>query len=199
VARFHSITLQGTVPAAVVDEVIAFARERRLDTTDHRSTFVPYKWEDSELGDVDLFQLVYPDGFTPGEYEWSKARKQSFKEFLEHLGALTAADLREMTWQAFIGHSADAWQKLWLLKAMHEQGLGFNDFNPAALFLTEVTEKDLFTVRAVNCLRREGIDHLEVLMIFTAAQLGVIRNFGVKAIGEVRQRLSERGLHLKGE
>jgi hypothetical protein len=199
VVRFHSFILQGTVPGAVVDEVIAFARKRGLETVDHRSTFVPYKWDDSELGGVDLIQLVYPDDHESAKYGWLKERRQSFKEFLEQLGALTAADLREMTWQAFIAHSADAWQKLRLLEAMHKQGLGFKDFNPAALFLTEVTEKGLFTVRTMNCLKREGIGHMEVLVIFTAAQLNEIRNLGKKSLDEIRQRLSERGLHLNGE
>jgi len=54
-------------------------------------------------------------------------------------------------------------------------------------------------VRSYNCLKREGVETVGDLMSKSEAELLNIPNFGKKSIEEVRERLIERGLHLRGE
>jgi DNA-directed RNA polymerase subunit alpha len=54
-------------------------------------------------------------------------------------------------------------------------------------------------VRSYNCLKREGVETVGDLMAKTEAELLNIPNFGKKSIEEVRERLAERGLKLRGE
>ena len=54
-------------------------------------------------------------------------------------------------------------------------------------------------VRSYNCLKREGVETVGDLMAKSEAELLNIPNFGKKSIEEVRERLAERGLKLRGE
>ncbi|GAB4243115.1 MAG: DNA-directed RNA polymerase subunit alpha [Thermoleophilia bacterium] len=54
-------------------------------------------------------------------------------------------------------------------------------------------------VRSYNCLKREGIETVGDLIAKSEAELLNIPNFGKKSIEEVRDRLEERGLSLRGE
>jgi len=54
-------------------------------------------------------------------------------------------------------------------------------------------------VRSYNCLKREGIETVGDLMARSEAELLNIPNFGRKSIDEVRERLGERGLKLRGD
>ena len=54
------------------------------------------------------------------------------------------------------------------------------------------------TVRSYNCLKREGIHTVGELVSRSEADLMDIRNFGSKSIEEVKQKLDERGLTLRG-
>lgn len=54
-------------------------------------------------------------------------------------------------------------------------------------------------VRSYNCLKREGIETVGELIARTEAELLNIPNFGKKSIEEVRERLAERNLKLRGE
>lgn len=53
------------------------------------------------------------------------------------------------------------------------------------------------SVRAYNCLKRQGIDTLEQLIDCTEADLMNIRNFGAKSIEEVKGKLADLELALK--
>ena len=53
------------------------------------------------------------------------------------------------------------------------------------------------TMRAYNCLKREGIHTVSELVSRSEQDLLDIRNFGFKSIEEVKQRLQEMGLSLK--
>ncbi len=53
------------------------------------------------------------------------------------------------------------------------------------------------TMRAYNCLKREGIHTVGELVSRSEQDLLDIRNFGFKSIEEVKQRLQEMGLSLK--
>jgi hypothetical protein len=63
---------------------------------------------------------------------------------------------------------------------------------------TRIEDMDL-TVRTFNCLKREGINTLAELADLTESQLINIRNFGLKSVDEVFDKLSERGLAPKAE
>ncbi len=69
---------------------------------------------------------------------------------------------------------------------------------PAPLVDTErpVEQLDL-SVRALNCLKREGVHTLGDLLECTEEDLLDIRNFGQKSVDEVIEKLSEMGLSLK--
>lgn len=54
-------------------------------------------------------------------------------------------------------------------------------------------------VRSYNCLKREGVETVADLVVRTEAELLNIPNFGKKSIEEVRERLAERDLKLRGE
>ena len=54
-------------------------------------------------------------------------------------------------------------------------------------------------VRSYNCLKREGIQTVGDLVSKTEAELLNIPNFGKKSIDEVKEKLAERGLALRGE
>ncbi|HVE92755.1 MAG TPA: DNA-directed RNA polymerase subunit alpha [Actinomycetota bacterium] len=59
-----------------------------------------------------------------------------------------------------------------------------------------VEQLDL-SVRALNCLKREGINTLGQLLEYSMEDLMDIRNFGEKSVVEVDEKLKEMGLGLK--
>ncbi len=63
---------------------------------------------------------------------------------------------------------------------------------------TRVEDLD-FSVRTMNCLRREGISIVGELVQRTESDLMAIRNFGRKSLQEVKDKLSGMGLELAGE
>ncbi len=54
-------------------------------------------------------------------------------------------------------------------------------------------------VRSLNCLKREGIETVGDLMARSEQELMCIPNFGRKSLDEVRERLDENNLKLRGE
>jgi DNA-directed RNA polymerase subunit alpha len=54
-------------------------------------------------------------------------------------------------------------------------------------------------VRSYNCLKRVGIETIGDLVMKSEQELAAIPNFGKKSIEEVRETLSQHGLHLRGE
>src|SRR3569832_2919632 len=70
------------------------------------------------------------------------------------------------------------------------------DAQLAADLALPIEELDL-TVRAYNCLKREGINTVGELIGRTEADLLDIRNFGQKSIDEVKMKLAGMGLGLK--
>ncbi|MBC7333640.1 MAG: DNA-directed RNA polymerase subunit alpha [Actinobacteria bacterium] len=53
------------------------------------------------------------------------------------------------------------------------------------------------SVRAYNCLKREGIDTVDKLLRYSEEELLDIRNFGQKSINEVKEKLKELGLSFR--
>jgi DNA-directed RNA polymerase subunit alpha len=55
------------------------------------------------------------------------------------------------------------------------------------------------SVRSYNCLKREGVNTVGELVQKSEGELTDIRNFGQKSIDEVKSKLDELGLGLRGE
>ena len=53
------------------------------------------------------------------------------------------------------------------------------------------------SVRAYNCLKREGIDTVEKLLNYKEDELLGIRNFGSKSIQEVKEKVKDLGLSFR--
>ena len=53
------------------------------------------------------------------------------------------------------------------------------------------------SVRSFNCLKRAGIHSVRQLLDFSENDLLNIRNFGVKSIEEVKDKLASMGMGLK--
>jgi DNA-directed RNA polymerase subunit alpha len=60
----------------------------------------------------------------------------------------------------------------------------------------QIEDLDL-SVRSYNCLKRAGIHSVRQLVEFSENDLLNIRNFGVKSIEEVKDKLETMGLSLK--
>jgi len=72
--------------------------------------------------------------------------------------------------------------------------------SPAGGGMDDVLIEELeLGVRSYNCLKREGIQTVGDLVGKTEAELLNIPNFGKKSIDEVEDKLSERGLSLRGD
>ncbi len=94
-----------------------------------------------------------------------------------------------------------------------------NDYMALLIDLSDETQKDLpifeeieeeddkqefpsieeleLSVRAYNCLKREGVDTVEKLLEYTEDELLDIRNFGQKSIQEVKDKIKELELSFK--
>lgn len=67
-----------------------------------------------------------------------------------------------------------------------------------AIFAASITEINL-SVRARKCMTKLGISTIGELLRRTGEDLMECKNFGVTSLNEVREKLSERGLRLRGE
>ncbi len=94
-----------------------------------------------------------------------------------------------------------------------------NDYMALLIDLSDKTQKDMpifeeieeeddkqeypsieeleLSVRAYNCLKREGVDTVEKLLEYTEDELLDIRNFGQKSIQEVKDKIKELELFFK--
>lgn len=65
------------------------------------------------------------------------------------------------------------------------------------VYATKIEEMDL-SVRSNNCLMRAGIHTIGELVQKTEEEIAGIRNMGVKSVKEIKTKLQEYGLKLKG-
>jgi DNA-directed RNA polymerase subunit alpha len=63
--------------------------------------------------------------------------------------------------------------------------------------LDEAVEKLDLSVRALNCLKREGVHTLGDILRYSVEDLMDIRNFGEKSVVEVKEKVESRGLQLR--
>ena len=71
------------------------------------------------------------------------------------------------------------------------------DVEPAPAYVEDPVEKLELSVRALNCLKREGINTIGELLNYSVEDLMDIRNFGEKSVLEVRDKIEAMGLSLK--
>ncbi|MFA6169463.1 MAG: DNA-directed RNA polymerase subunit alpha [Candidatus Margulisiibacteriota bacterium] len=76
--------------------------------------------------------------------------------------------------------------------------LGGKEDSPSAVLDMSVEDLE-FSSRSLNCLKKAGIKTVGELMTYSEPELMKLDNFGEKSLTEVRARLSEYKLHLKGE
>lgn len=72
------------------------------------------------------------------------------------------------------------------------------DESEKAKILDSPIEELELSVRSYNCLKKEGINTLEQLISRSEADLLNIRNFGAKSIDEIKSKLKDLELSLKG-
>ena len=53
------------------------------------------------------------------------------------------------------------------------------------------------TVRSYNCLKRAGISTVDELTQKTEDEMAHVRNLGKKSLKEVKEKLTDLGLHFK--
>ncbi len=68
----------------------------------------------------------------------------------------------------------------------------------ASLLAMPIEELDL-SIRSYNCLRRKGKDTVRDIIEMTEDELKGVRNLGMKSLLEIKAKLNEHGLKLKGE
>lgn len=67
----------------------------------------------------------------------------------------------------------------------------------APSYADDPVEKLELSVRALNCLKREGINTVSDLLNYSVEELMDIRNFGEKSVDEVREKIEAMGLRLR--
>jgi hypothetical protein len=125
-------------------------------------------------------------------------------ERLESKNVRTLGDLAVMTvamlWECITPGINDAYCQAMtaIFKLMHEHGISFLDADPGKLIAKDIELLEL-TKRFYRVIKRHGIESIAFLRYWTEADLLDIDYVGTKAIGEIRLKLGELGLTLRGE
>jgi DNA-directed RNA polymerase subunit alpha len=139
---------------------------------------VSYNVESARVGQRTDYDKLILDVVTNGAITPEEALRQAAELLVERLQIFTDPD-RTRAAEDFLGDGMPA-----------QPGGGMD----------EVLIEDLeLGVRSYNCLKREGIQTVGDLVSKTEAELLNIPNFGKKSIDEVKEKLDERGLSLRGE
>src|SRR6266545_8029813 len=162
-------------------------KEREIGVIPVDSSFSPvvrvkYEIEDTRVGQRTNYDKLLMEIWTNGTVspqmalvEGSKIMRKHLKPFIQYAepGPELAAD--EEPTRVGTGDAVD-----------HELERKLN---------MSLAELEL-SVRATNCLESEGITTVRDLVNRTDDELLEVRNFGETTLKEVKQKLSERGLHL---
>ena len=139
-------------------------------------TRVRYETEDTRVGQKTNYDRLTIEIWTNGSIRPEMALVESAKIFRKHLNPFV--QLNELGAQ---------------VHAPSRGGTG--DAVLEGKLNTTIAELRL-SVRASNCLESEGIGSVRELVQLTEDQLLELRNFGDTTLTEVRERLTEMGLHL---
>jgi DNA-directed RNA polymerase subunit alpha len=139
---------------------------------------VSYNVESARVGQRTDYDKLILDVVTNGAITPEEALRQAAELLVERLQIFTDPD-RTRAAEDFLGDGM-----------LVQPGGGMD----------EVLIEDLeLGVRSYNCLKREGIQTVGDLVGKTEAELLNIPNFGKKSIDEVKEKLAERNLSLRGE
>jgi len=140
---------------------------------------VAYRVESARVGQRTDYDKLILDITTNGAVSPDEALRMAAEILVDRMSIFTDPDRTRQRDEAAVGGVAPA-------------GAG------SELDRIPIEELEL-GVRSYNCLKREGIQTVADLVSRTEAELLNIPNFGKKSIEEVREKLSERGLSLRGE
>jgi len=146
-----------------------------LDTIFSPVKLVSFKVENTRIGQMTNFDKLSLDIKTNGSLKPEEALSQASKIINDHMALLI--DLSEKT------------QKDQLIFEEAEE-------EDTHLEYPSIEELEL-SVRAYNCLKREGVDTVEKLLEYAEDELLDIRNFGQKSIQEVKDKIKGLGLSFK--
>jgi len=146
-----------------------------LDTIFSPVKLVSFRVENTRVGQVTNFDRLIIDIKTNGSVKPEEALSQASKIINDYMGLLI--DLSDKTRK-----DEPIFEKIEEEDTKQEY--------------PSIEELEL-SVRAYNCLKREGIDTVEKLLEYTEDDLLNIRNFGQKSIQEVKDKIKELGLSFK--
>lgn len=145
-----------------------------LDTIFSPIRRVSFKVENTRVGQMTNFDKLILDIKTNGSIKPEDALSQASKIINDYMALLI--DLSENSLKDPIFEEVSAKEKRKEYPTIEELEL---------------------SVRAYNCLKREGIDTVDKLLNYKEDELLQIRNFGQKSIQEVKDKVRELGLSFK--
>ena len=145
-----------------------------LDTIFSPIRRVSFKVENTRVGQVTNFDKLIIDIKTNGSIKPEDALSQASKIINDYMALL-------------IGLSENI-----------NEDPTFEDILPKKDRKEYPTIEELeLSVRAYNCLKREGIDTVDKLLNYKEEELLGIRNFGSKSIQEVKEKIKDLGLSFR--
>jgi len=145
-----------------------------LDTIFSPIRRVSFKVENTRVGQITNFDKLILEIKTNGSIKPEDALSQASKIINDYMALLI--DLSENSLKDPIFEEVSAKEKKKEYPTIEELEL---------------------SVRAYNCLKREGIDTVDKLLDYKEDELLQIRNFGQKSIQEVKDKVRELGLSFK--
>lgn len=138
---------------------------------------VAYSREDARVGQNENFDKLILDVWTNGSMKPEEAIALASRILIEHLNILT--NLSEIA---------------------NIDGLMIEKTEDPTVKALETPIEDLdFSVRAYNCLKRDGIHTIQDLVNKSESDMMKIRNLGKKSLKEVMDKIKELGLVLREE
>ena len=138
---------------------------------------VAYSREDARVGQNENYDKLILDVWTNGSIKPEEAVALASKILIEHFTILT--DLSEIA-------------------NVSEMMVEKTEDPKAKALETPIEDLD-FSVRAYNCLKRDGIHTLQDLVIKSESEMMKIRNLGKKSLKEVLDKIRELGLVLRDD
>jgi DNA-directed RNA polymerase subunit alpha len=156
-----------------------------LDSTFSPVLRVKYAIQDTRVGKITDYDRLVIEIWTDGSIRPEEALTEASKIYRKCLNPLVAYGAPGSEIPA-----GDA--------AIAPSGGGGGDQPPGDLLSTPIADLSL-SVRAGNCLEAENIDTIGDLLQKSQEELLQLRNFGRTSLLEVKEKLAELGLRLKGD
>ena len=138
---------------------------------------VAYSREDARVGQNETYDKLLLDVWTNGSMKPEEAIALAARILIEHLEILT-----------------------YLSEIANIDGLMIEKTEDPTIKALETPIEDLdFSVRAYNCLKRDGIHTIQDLVNKSESDMMKIRNLGKKSLKEVLDKIREMGLVLRDE